>query len=515
MRHHAGMDDEVGQDAAAAAQRAAAVRALAVAGLGRGEHAGEHCEQQRRHDVGQQRGGQAQAAQPQAAGDQHRQQCDPQRPQRPLPGDADQVDEQRLAQRRGAVVQQQRQQVQALQLHPALGPALLLQAVGGQRLRQLGRHRELAHEARAPAAQQHADAELAVLDQAGRTPAADRFDRAGAPDAGGAGEVDEVDAGRAECHLQRVMVVDPQRLRRGQRRLVVVEVTPLGLDQCAVGHRAAGGVVEVRDRALEGVGRWNEVGVEDGDELGVGLLPAVFERAGLVAGAPRPVDPGAAHAARAAHAVADGLDHRAGRGVGRVVEHLDAQPIARPAQRGGGFDDAAGHGVLVEHRQLHADRGQLRRQPARCVRPAAAPEPADALDHAEAQHQQDEQVGQVQQRHQGPGRRGFEAAARQRIDRVQPEQRGVGQREQPQSQPPGQAPPGGQAAGRGRCGGCWRRTGLRGCIGSRRPGHARHGGFEVHGGTLGGGHVATEPPAPRAIPAPGVQQALGGRRHNC
>ena len=47
------------------------------------------------------------------------------------------------------------------------------------------------------------------------------------------------------------------------------------------------------------------------------------------------------------------------RAVGRIVEHLDLQPVRGVLQPARGVDDAVRHRALVEHRQLHGDARQL------------------------------------------------------------------------------------------------------------------------------------------------------------
>ncbi len=118
---------------------------------------------------------------------------------------------------------------------------------------------------------------------------------------------------------------------------------------------------EVRhDRAQE-VGLREEVGVEDGDELALGDLQPVVERARLVAGAIDAVDVDDVETALRAARSTFATNERP-RLVGRVVEHLDLEPAcagtrwrrrdraagSRPSPRcraGAGWSRAGGRGA--------------------------------------------------------------------------------------------------------------------------------------------------------------------------
>ena len=95
-------------------------------------------------------------------------------------------------------------------------------------------------------------------------PAAGFFNGRSAPEAGGAVEVDPGPAAVAGGVLDDKVAVEEDRLAAGQQAFGAVEVAPARL------HHAQLGVGEVVHGALEEVGRRNEVGVEDGDELAFG-----------------------------------------------------------------------------------------------------------------------------------------------------------------------------------------------------------------------------------------------------
>ena len=159
----------------------------------------------------------AERAEPVAGVDQERQRGDPDRPQGPLPRDAHVVKEVNPAEPGAPESEQKRGEVHLLQLHPSLRPTLLLRLVGGVGRRKLGGRDDFLDELRAVAGEQVPKAQLAIFHEARGAPAADSLDRRGSPDPCRAGEVHEPPHGGAPGHLQRVVVVDPQRLGAASR----------------------------------------------------------------------------------------------------------------------------------------------------------------------------------------------------------------------------------------------------------------------------------------------------------
>src|SRR5690606_4320939 len=100
--------------------------------------------------------------------------------------------------------------------------------------------------------------------------------------------------------------------------------------------------------------RWYEVRGEDRDQLARGAAKPVGERAGLVALALPP-----AHVCDleigGQRAEVFGDDAR--RVVGRVIEHLHLETIARVVEPGDRIEQAPDHETLVEDRQLYGDAG--------------------------------------------------------------------------------------------------------------------------------------------------------------
>lgn len=111
--------------------------------------------------------------------------------------------------------------------------------------------------------------------------------------------------------------------------------------------------------AAQEIGRGNEVGVEDGDELATHLGHGGRQRASLEARtflAMQQLDgqPLGAIALDAGRGQRGGL-------VGGIVQQLNLQAIGRVVQRRQRVDQTLHHVQLVEHRRLHSDRGPFGR----------------------------------------------------------------------------------------------------------------------------------------------------------
>ena len=237
-------------------------------------------------------------------------------------------------------------------LEAARRPARLLTPVGVDRHRQLLGDGDAFDVGGTPAAQLGAVAEVQVLGQRVRRPATGLLDGGPPPNPGGPREVGEVAGARPHGLLDPEVEVDHQRLQPGEQRIALVQVDPAGLDETDAGvrERARGAPQEVR--------RGKEVGVEDGDQLGLGGGQPSRERACLVAAADLAPEVGDAQAAPppGGHPGGDDGD---GLVVG-VVENLDLQPLARPVQRRSGVDHPLGDVALVVDRQLDGDEGEAR-----------------------------------------------------------------------------------------------------------------------------------------------------------
>ena len=128
--------------------------------------------------------------------------------------------------------------------------------------------------------------EVGVFGERVVLPAAGLVDGLAPPHAGGAVEVEEDAAAGAPGMLEHKMAVEQDGFDLGEQRIVAVNVRPAGL------HHADFGVGEMVDALKQEIGRWNKVGVEDGDELALGRLEAGLERSGFEAVAIFAVDVG-------------------------------------------------------------------------------------------------------------------------------------------------------------------------------------------------------------------------------
>jgi len=145
--------------------------------------------------------------------------------------------------------------------------------------------------------------------------------------------------------------VDEQRLQAREPRVAFVEVAPPGL------HERDARVLESRERATQEVARRDEIGVEDGDQLGSSPLQSMGQRAGLETcsrAAPDVRDQDAL-AAPVGQPPGDDLD----RLVVRVVEGLDLESAFRPVERAGRVKDSLGDIALVVDGDLHAHERKI------------------------------------------------------------------------------------------------------------------------------------------------------------
>ena len=202
-----------------------------------------------------------------------------------------------------------------------------------------------------PSAQLSAIAEVEILGQRVVLPTARIVDRLSAPHAGRTVEVEEVLRAVAPAVFEDEVPVEQDRLDSRQQRIVLVDVAPARL------HHTDLGVGEVVDGALQEVGSWNEVGVEDRDELAACLAHAGFERAGLV---PAPIG---AMDILDVHAAERGATHRElGDTLGlvdRIVEYLYFEAIAGVVHLADRIDQPVHDVHLVIDGQLYRDGRQV------------------------------------------------------------------------------------------------------------------------------------------------------------
>ncbi len=151
--------------------------------------------------------------------------------------------------------------------------------------------------------------------------------------------------------LEDEVRVEQHRLDLGQQRIVFVDVAPARL------HQRDLLVGEVMNGAFEEIRLRDEVGVEDRHEIAACHLQALVERAGLVAGAILAMDVldvDALHRVPAHGELSDlpGL-------IGRVVQHLDLEQLARVFDLADRIEQAIDDVHLVVERQLDGDDRKL------------------------------------------------------------------------------------------------------------------------------------------------------------
>jgi hypothetical protein len=182
------------------------------------------------------------------------------------------------------------------------------------------------------------------------------------------------------------VTIEQERLQPGEQAGVAVEVGPPGL------HHRDPRVGEGADGLAQEVGRRHEVGVEDRVEL------AARDRAPGVEGAGLP--PGAGGAPQVDHIDAPGPPGRdlggddRGGVVGRVVEDLDLEAIARPVEASGGGDGPGRDRALVVERERNGDdrRGRQLARRGRRPTPARADHQRQAMEAVEREHGERGQV---------------------------------------------------------------------------------------------------------------------------
>ncbi len=277
-------------------------------------------------------------------------------------------------------------------LYGALGPAILLRAHSREILGELGGGDHVLAVDELPPGELSAVREIEILGEGVVLPAPRGEDRLAAPDAAGAGEVEEQPSAEARPVLHQMVTVEHQGLHPGQRRDVAVDVAPARL------HHPHLGVDEVADDRAEEARRRDEVGVEDRDQRALGDVEAVVERARLVAGAVDAVNVDRVDAARA-QPVHVGT-HEGARLVGGVIEHLDLQQVARVVHRGDRIEEPRRHRRLVEERELDghhrksvvADRRRVHGRADRRPVPGAQEDEVEAVEPVRAQAEEDGEV---------------------------------------------------------------------------------------------------------------------------
>ncbi len=152
--------------------------------------------------------------------------------------------------------------------------------------------------------------------------------------------------------LDGEMAVEHDRFHFRERRVVAVDVAPARL------HHRELLLDEIGHGAAQKIGGRNKIRVENRDELSGRRFQSFLQRTGLESFAIVAVD---VEDGKAEGAVA--LDALAGdelRLVGRIVENLNFEAVARVIELRDGLDEALDHVALVVDRELHRDPRPLR-----------------------------------------------------------------------------------------------------------------------------------------------------------
>ena len=164
-------------------------------------------------------------------------------------------------------------------------------------------------------------------------------------------EIEENAAARSRRVLEHEMAVEQNGFHLGQHRVVAVDVRPARL------HHAHFGIGEVMDALQQKIGGRNKISVKDGDEFSRRCSQSFRQSARFVAltiVAVQVLDR-MSQGGVALHQKAGDFNGF----VGRVVEQLDVEVLARIVEPADGVEQPIYHVLLVEDRQLHSDPWQV------------------------------------------------------------------------------------------------------------------------------------------------------------
>ena len=201
-----------------------------------------------------------------------------------------------------------------------------------------------------PAGELGAVGEIDIFGEGIVLPAACGIDGLFSPEAGGAVEVDPTGGAVSRGVFDDEVSVEEDGLAAGEEGIAAVEVFPACLDH------ADAGVGEVVDGFVEEVFFGDEVGIEDGDEVGFDVFHGVGEGAGFEALAVGSVEIGDVIVF-----FLPGFDVGLGEvcgDIGRVVEDLDLEEVFGVVELAGGVDDSFNDAGFVEHGELDGDAGK-------------------------------------------------------------------------------------------------------------------------------------------------------------
>src|SRR5713101_4764797 len=147
------------------------------------------------------------------------------------------------------------------------------------------------------------------------------------------------------------MAVEQDRFDFGQRGVITVQIRPTSLD-----HRDPG-INEIWKRAAQKIGRRKKIRVEDGDEFAGRGLETRGKRPGLETGADVAMQVADWQSERLIALDAAARDLL--RFIGRVIEHLNVEQLARIIKARYRVHEALDHVALVIDRKLYGNLGPL------------------------------------------------------------------------------------------------------------------------------------------------------------
>jgi hypothetical protein len=217
--------------------------------------------------------------------------------------------------------------------------------------RKLAGHDHVVQVDHAPPFQLRAKTQIEIFRHGVATPAAGGLDRLAPPHATRAIEAQEALGPGARRLFDDEMAVEKNGLHAREPRGFSVQVAPTCLDDTDARLQ------QVWHGSFQEIGRWYEVGVEDRDEVATAVLHPRGQGARLIAAAVGAVQVLHVEPAPAQKRTCPPYELR--RAVGRVVENLDLQALARVVEVCHRLEEPTRHETLVEQGQLHRDARPL------------------------------------------------------------------------------------------------------------------------------------------------------------
>src|SRR4029077_8343092 len=217
--------------------------------------------------------------------------------------------------------------------------------------RKFGGHDHIGKVNKLPAFQLCTVAEIEIFGERVMLPASGIGNARLSPDACGSIKIEKPPAAAAGGLFEEKMTIQEEGLNLRQQRVIPVQVTPSHL------HHPDPGVCEVIDGAFQRVGRRDEIGVENENELAFRAVQAGcegpgFEALSIVSMTILDVEAVGFQAGGFARGNLAGF-------IRRVVQNLDLKPVSRIVEAADRPNEPANDVVLIEDRQLHGDERQV------------------------------------------------------------------------------------------------------------------------------------------------------------